>query len=1297
MIMRSLILIPLLVSHLLLLAGAVPALRAATLEEELFAVPVEELASAAVREGDARRGAILFYQPYMSCRKCHAVGQNGQRLGPDLTRWAELPSNAKLVESVLKPSSTVRKGFESVTLITDEGISVVGMIINEDDDRIVLSDPSQPDVQKTFDRDQIDEVITNRNSLMPAGLVNQLSGRQQFLDLIRYLIDIRDGGLQRARALEPPPHLYAMPPLPEYEDRIDHAAMIGELGIEHFKRGQAIYQRLCVNCHGSHDKPGSLPTALRFAEGRFKSGADPYSMYQTLTRGFGMMQPQVWMVPQQKYDVIHYIREAYLRPNNPQQYVPIDEKWLSTLPSGDSRGPSPQKLEPWITMDYGRSLINTYEIGQDGTNFAYKGIAVRLDAGPGGVSRGHDWMIFDHDTLRMAATTSGKEFIDWNGIHFNGVHGRHPRLMGQVQAANPNGPGWADPETGSWDDSRLIGRDRRRYGPLPKEWGHYKGLYTHGDQSAISYTLGETEIIESPQLLTTIPNPIYARQMVIEPNEQTLNLLVATMDDASFTLPTDATSPESTIILGPSHAEETNPPLAKSVVLDGTFYAEVPEGDAFNLTSQDYTIVARITTEQGGTLFAKTAAGDEWVPDGKALFVRRGRLCFDIGWVGVVEGETKINDGQWHDVALSWEHESGVVKLYIDGQLDGRGRLRPRKKRSGDVVRIGYGAPDFPEPESGFQGQIEQLSFFNKALNAQQIAESSATHKPVARWDISSGDKFPNMAGDRLHATTQRVGHRKASAQYFVAGVLGDDDELAWMIEDDRAVRLNLPPSDRPRSMSVWFSSTDTHRTAQSVSRTMAAYPSPQPGEIQTLTLGGPSRYPEIIRTEAKLGDDQGPFAIDVLTRPAVNPWSARVRLTGFDFFPDGNSAAIAAWDGDVWKVTGINRPEDGLQWRRIASGLFQPLGVRIVDGNIFVGCRDQIVILHDLNGDEETDYYENFNNDHQVTEHFHEFAMGLQTDDAGNFYYAKSARHALPAVVPHHGTLLRVSRDGSRTDILATGFRAANGVCLNPDGTFVVTDQEGHWTPKNRINWVREGGFYGNMYGYHNVEETADHAMKQPLCWITNSFDRSPAELLWVPTNVWGPLGGSLLNLSYGYGKFFVVPHEEIHGQKQGGMCELPMPQFPTGLVRGRFHPTNGHLYACGMFAWAGNQQQPGGFYRIRTTGKPMHLPISIHANTSGVELVFTDALDRKVAEAPENYVITAWDLRRTAKYGSEHHRERNWEVEKAELSADGKTVQLSIPNIEPTAGMEIRCFLKTETGQRFDRRIHNTIHHLR
>ena len=336
-----------------------------------------------------------------------------------------------------------------------------------------------------------------------------------------------------------------------------------------------------------------------------------------------------------------------------------------------------------------------------------------------------------------------------------------------------------------------------------------------------------------------------------------------------------------------------------------------------------------------------------------------------------------------------------------------------------------------------------------------------------------------------------------------------------------------------------------------------------------------------------------------------------------------------------MWIVEGQPGKAD-LRWQRIATGLFQPLGLKIVDDKIHLICRDQLAVLHDLNGDGETDFYECLNNDHQVTEHFHEFAMGLQTDADGNFYYAKSGRHALKAVVPHHGTLLRVSRDGAKTDILATGFRAANGVCLNPDGSFVVTDQEGFWNPQNRINWVTldpsgKPKFYGNMFGYTDVTDSSDSAMEPPLCWITNAFDRSPAELLWVTSDRWGPLKGSLLNLSYGDGKVFVVPHERVGGVMQGGMIELPLPPFPTGVMRGRFHPSDGQLYLCGLFAWAGSAIHPGGLYRLRATGQPMHLPVGLHATKSGLKLTFTEPLDRASLDA-KNVQIKTWSLKRTA-----------------------------------------------------------------
>ena len=254
-------------------------------------------------------------------------------------------------------------------------------------------------------------------------------------------------------------------------------------------------------------------------------------MYRTLSLGFGQMTPQTWMVPRQKYDVIHYIREAYLKPHNPGQYARVDRAYLARLPRGKSRGPEPVEIQPWVTMDYGPSLMATYEIsGGDLSNMVYKGIAIRLDPGPGGVSRGRAWVVYDQDTMRFAAAWTGQGFIDWNGINFNGSHQVHPRLVGKVEFANPNQPGWANPENGRFDDLRERGRDGRSYGPLPRRLVHYKGLYRHGDRTVLAYTVGQAEILETPgleQAAAMKDHPVFTRTLNIGRSPHELRLRVA--------------------------------------------------------------------------------------------------------------------------------------------------------------------------------------------------------------------------------------------------------------------------------------------------------------------------------------------------------------------------------------------------------------------------------------------------------------------------------------------------------------------------------------------------------------------------------------------------------------------------------------------------------------------------------------------------------------------------------------------------------------------------------------------------
>jgi putative heme-binding domain-containing protein len=1272
-----------------------------SLEQQLLQETPAALAQAARQQGDLNRGAILFYQPYLTCTKCHSLDQQTTPLGPDLTQPGPEVNDVYLVEAVLQPSKALKKGFEPIVVITDEGKSLTGLLAEDRPDVLILRDPVQDGKLISIAKDRIEEQAAGPLSVMPAGLAIGLADRQQFLDLIRYLIEITEKGLQRARQLEPPAHLYALPPIPEYEKDIDHAGLLRELDADAFKRGEAIYGYLCVNCHGTKDQPGSLPTSLRFASGPFKNGYDPYRMYQTLTKGYGMMMPQTWMVPQQKYDVIHYLREAYLKPYNATQYAAVDAEYLAQLPPGAGRGPPPENLEPWITMDYGPHLTATYEVGSDQTNFAYKGIAVRLDPGPGGVSRGSHWMLYDHDTLRVAAAWSGHGFIDWDAILFNGRHAVHPRLMGQVHLANPTGPGWADPVSGSFEDPRLRGRDDRPYGPLPRTWAHYRGLYDFGNQAIVAYTVGDTELLETPGVETTPAGPVFTRTFQIGPRSKDLLLQVAQHPGAAG-LPAGRQQGDS-IVVG-RVAERRNAAAdgeSRPLDFDGATQVQAAKPEDFDLTRHDYTIAARIKTQAGGSIFCQTLPGTNWVPNGKSLFVRGGRLAFDIGWVGAVTGRTAVDEGNWHRVAMTWEHETGRVRLYVDGQVDGEGNLKPKGDLPGAVLRIGFTATNFPERQSFFLGQLADVRFYQRRLSDQEVLSLQDGGGPdrglQARWQLAEhrNGAVADTTGHGHDGAVIRGQTAMVPSRLLVAGVEGLQPSPQWVTTGQGPLRLQIQAGNEPLKFRLWFADVESAEEAEQVRAARATEPAV--ADLEPLTHGGLPRWPTPLETKVTLGDDSGPFAVDVLSHPASNPWLCRTRFTGFDFFPDGRQAAICSWDGDVWLVRGVDRPEQGLVWQRIASGLFQPLGLKIVRDQIYVACRDQIVILRDTNGDRETDFYENFNNDHQVTEHFHEFAMGLQTDAAGNFYYAKGARHALPALVPQHGTLLGVSADGLRTEILANGFRAPNGVCLNPDGTWFVTDQEGHWTPKNRINLItKAGGFFGNFWGYHDVRDPGDDAMRQPVVWITNAMDRSPAELIWVNSDAWGPLKGTLLNTSYGYGMLYTVPHETVDGQMQGGVCPLPLRPFPTGIMRVRFHPQNGQLYACGMFAWAGNQTEPGGFYRIRYTGKPVHLPIGLHARQDGMQIKFSGTLDPQSAGNAANYAVQIWSIRRSANYGSDHYDETPLTVTHAALSADGRTVTLQIPQIKPTWCMEIKYWLKGAGGEPVSGTIHNTIHRL-
>ena len=90
---------------LIVVAPAAEPLR--TLQETLAKEPVADLAKSARERGEAARGAVLFFQPFLTCAKCHD-GEHGTQLGPDLANVGRDGTAEYLIESLLFPSKVIK-------------------------------------------------------------------------------------------------------------------------------------------------------------------------------------------------------------------------------------------------------------------------------------------------------------------------------------------------------------------------------------------------------------------------------------------------------------------------------------------------------------------------------------------------------------------------------------------------------------------------------------------------------------------------------------------------------------------------------------------------------------------------------------------------------------------------------------------------------------------------------------------------------------------------------------------------------------------------------------------------------------------------------------------------------------------------------------------------------------------------------------------------------------------------------------------------------------------------------------
>ena len=488
--------------------------------------------------------------------------------------------------------------------------------------------------------------------------------------------------------------------------------------------------------------------------------------------------------------------------------------------------------------------------------------------------------------------------------------------------------------------------------------------------------------------------------------------------------------------------------------------------------------------------------------------------------------------------------------------------------------------------------------------------------------------------------------------------------------------------------------------------------------------------WPEIVETAGKLSEKVGePYVVDDVSLPVTNPWKAPMFTSAFDFLPDGR-AVISTFHGDVFIASGIDDKLDKVTWRRFAAGLYHPLGLKVVNGEVLVTCRDGLWKLRDTDGDGEADRYDVFNFELQTTKNFHEYVFDLQGDAAGNLYFIKAGPvrkggRGFDEICDHHGALFKVSPDGRKLEVFATGFRAPNGIGMSPTGQLTTGDNEGTWTPMCRLNWVKQGGFYGVVDLAHRTTPPTDY--DRPLCWFPKNVDNSSGGQVWVTSDKFGPWKDRLLHLSYGTCSLYGVLPQEVtfngKPQMQGGVTRFNV-DFGSGAMRARFNPKDGQLYVTGLRGWQTTATQNGCLQRVRYTGAATRMPIALAATKKGVRVDFTCELDAQAAADAANWNIETWNYIWSSAYGSPEisttetkvaatelgndgrlqfskaqmaERKHDFlDVKSATLSADRKSVFLAIPDLRPAMQMQLKYDIKAADGVELRGQVINTIHAL-
>lgn len=392
-------------------------------------------------------------------------------------------------------------------------------------------------------------------------------------------------------------------------------------------------------------------------------------------------------------------------------------------------------------------------------------------------------------------------------------------------------------------------------------------------------------------------------------------------------------------------------------------------------------------------------------------------------------------------------------------------------------------------------------------------------------------------------------------------------------------------------------------------------------------------------------------------------------KVGGMDFLPDGR-LVISTWDaeGAVYILDNVaSKDPEKITYKKIAKGLAEPLGLKVVDGDIYVLQKQELTRLIDEDGDDMIDEYRTIANSWKTSANFHEFAFGLAYKE-GHFY-ANLAIAIEPGgastqpQIPDRGKTMKINKETGKIEFVTHGLRTPNGIGVGVDNELFVSDNQGDWLPANKIMHVQQDAFYNNRVV--DFEGTANLKVTPPVVWLPqDEIGNSPSTPSYLND---GPYKGQMIHGEVTHGGVKRVFVENINGEYQGTVFRF-IQGLEAGVNRLVWGP-DGALYTGGIGS-TGNWGHSGtlwyGLQRMKYNGNSTFEMLAVRAKSDGLEIEFTEALPEGTGWNPSDYQIQQWWYLPTKDYGGPKMDKESLKVLSANVSPNRKKVFLELEGMK-------------------------------